>query len=155
MRLTVALHTLRTLGISLVLRLAFLRVLGVDLVNFWIGVISGRREWKRKKHTSPADYWVAPTSNRICGGIGHRCPPSRWRSGPILTVTLWRLWGTALSILILDLDRFKAINDIHGHSAGEWVLTAVAHEFTRQMSSSDAQRASEPRSLRSCCLTPR
>jgi diguanylate cyclase (GGDEF)-like protein len=35
--------------------------------------------------------------------------------------------GTELSMLFIDLDRFKAVNDRFGHLAGSWTLQKVAH----------------------------
>ncbi len=41
-------------------------------------------------------------------------------------VTRARRYGTALSLIMIDVDGLKPINDMHGHQAGDWVLQGVA-----------------------------
>lgn len=45
--------------------------------------------------------------------------------------------GTSLTILNMDLDGFKAINDTLGHQAGDRVLVDVAHALRRQFREAD------------------
>jgi diguanylate cyclase (GGDEF)-like protein len=48
-----------------------------------------------------------------------------------------RRYGTPLSLLILDLDNFKQINDRHGHQHGDEVLRAVATTIRNRVRASD------------------
>ena len=45
--------------------------------------------------------------------------------------------GTPLSLLMLDLDHFKAINDRYGHAAGDKVLRAVTEAWQAQLRGRD------------------
>lgn len=45
--------------------------------------------------------------------------------------------GYLLAVMFLDLDRFKLINDTHGHAAGDAVLTVVAERLMRHAREED------------------
>jgi diguanylate cyclase (GGDEF)-like protein/PAS domain S-box-containing protein len=45
--------------------------------------------------------------------------------------------GSAVVVLMVDLDGFKEINDLHGHHAGDLVLQAVAERLGHAVRSSD------------------
>jgi diguanylate cyclase (GGDEF)-like protein len=45
------------------------------------------------------------------------------------------LTGGAVSLIVLDLDRFKGVNDNHGHERGDAVLRDVAYEIRKSLRS--------------------
>ena len=47
-------------------------------------------------------------------------------------------YGHAAALLLVDVDRFKAINDTHGHLAGDRVLVEVAQVLTGALRLTDS-----------------
>ena len=48
-----------------------------------------------------------------------------------------RRLGTPLSLVILDVDHFKQVNDVHGHVAGDLVLAEVARRVQHEIRAYD------------------
>ena len=65
--------------------------------------------------------------------------PNRRSFGERLRAELQTGAGTnpPLAVLFLDLDGFKAINDLHGHQAGDRLLCVVADRLRRSVRASD------------------
>lgn len=49
----------------------------------------------------------------------------------------WERYGTTFSILFIDVDKFKAVNDNFGHKAGDQVLMDIASFFKSHLRTSD------------------
>lgn len=67
------------------------------------------------------------------------------------TISTWRRHGTPVSVILLDIDRFKALNDTHGHQAGDAVLVALGKVLRRTLRSIDLPARMGAKSLLSCC----
>ncbi|MBB6306176.1 diguanylate cyclase domain-containing protein [Xanthobacter tagetidis] len=52
-------------------------------------------------------------------------------------VERWARGGAGLAVLLLDLDRFKTVNDTLGHAAGDQVLRAAADRFRAELRTGD------------------
>jgi diguanylate cyclase (GGDEF)-like protein len=60
-----------------------------------------------------------------------------WQREAALEITRAFRARTPLAVAIADLDHFKAVNDTHGHLAGDRVLRAVADLLKAQMRAYD------------------
>ncbi|MFZ5364492.1 MAG: GGDEF domain-containing protein [Patescibacteria group bacterium] len=57
--------------------------------------------------------------------------PNRYKIDEVVEaeVAYARRYGTPLSVLFLDIDHFKAVNDNHGHEFGDTVLIELTRRF--------------------------
>jgi diguanylate cyclase (GGDEF)-like protein/PAS domain S-box-containing protein len=54
-----------------------------------------------------------------------------------LQVARAQRYGERAAVMVVDLDDFKAINDVHGHKVGDDALKAVARALTRRLRETD------------------
>ena len=65
-----------------------------------------------------------------------------------------RRYGTTFSVLMMDLDHFKKINDTHGHLVGDEMLYQIAQYCQRSLRKGDTSPDSAARSSFYCCRKP-
>jgi len=53
-------------------------------------------------------------------------------------IDLFYRYGQEFSMIMLDIDDFKKINDVHGHDAGDHVLFSIAEDIRQQVRTSDS-----------------
>ncbi|MEW8959296.1 MAG: GGDEF domain-containing protein [Moorella sp. (in: firmicutes)] len=90
----------------------------------------------------PIGFWIGYTYDRINALANFDCLTGVANRG-LLMKTLYRCLnkaansGTPLSIIFIDIDNFKQINDIHGHDQGDLALKIVAREIKANLRSTD------------------
>ncbi|GGP28218.1 GGDEF domain-containing protein [Silvimonas amylolytica] len=74
------------------------------------------------------------TTDELTGAPNRR----EWQRRCAQAVLMARRQDTPLSILLLDLDHFKMVNDTHGHLVGDLMLRAVANTCRETLRASDS-----------------
>ncbi|MGN6258270.1 MAG: diguanylate cyclase domain-containing protein [Solirubrobacterales bacterium] len=104
-------------------------VLGISLAALLASLIFG---WSRSERMQELERQASQDS---LTGLGNR---RRFEEDLAATMARSRRDGTTGALLMLDLDRFKQVNDSHGHPAGDQLLEEVAEVLRRRTRTSDS-----------------
>jgi two-component system, cell cycle response regulator len=80
-----------------------------------------------------ARFQVLATIDPLTGCLNRRALKDRLEA----EMDRARRYGLALSVLMIDLDRFKDVNDTHGHLTGDSVLSQLGDLLRREVRSVD------------------
>ena len=116
----------RGVGLGLPLALAVLGVLLAALLGSLIV------SWNRGERMRELERQASQDS---LTGLGNR---RRFEEDLAAAMARSRRDGSAGALLVLDLDRFKQVNDSHGHPAGDELIKEVAETLRRRTRASDA-----------------
>ncbi|MEM7705150.1 MAG: GGDEF domain-containing protein [Pseudomonadota bacterium] len=93
----------------------------------------GLLRWSRQARANSSEYQEQALTDPLTG-LGNRRSMEQ-ALGNALSMSLAS--NSALSLLTLDLDHFKKVNDIHGHDCGDAVLKTFAGVMRQACRSSD------------------
>lgn len=108
-----------------------LRGLPVDTADSGAGTVWTVQDITQEIAARQALEWAA-THDPLCGLANRQAFDQR-----VAQVFDERPRSMPAALLLLDLDRFKPVNDTYGHAAGDAVLRAVAHAITAHVRSGD------------------
>jgi diguanylate cyclase (GGDEF)-like protein/PAS domain S-box-containing protein len=96
-----------------------------ESIGSQIGQYIVRRKAEAEKHLAMHDA-VTGLPNRLLfmGRLDH-------------AIVQARRHGRRLAVMFIDLDRFKLVNDTHGHEAGDLLLKAIAHRLKASLRAGD------------------
>ena len=90
----------------------------------YLGALAARNHWSQAEAQAALSSTLArlATLDHLTGGLNRRAFDSRLSE----EVDQAHRLGTGLSVLIVDVDHFKHVNDSHGHLVGDSVLSGVS-----------------------------
>lgn len=109
--------------------ITFMSINGLGLHKNAVRLLQLNNELKNAKETAER---LAMTD--VLSGLNNR--RSFFERGESIFNTA-RRYGHATTVLMLDIDRFKAINDTHGHAAGDEVIKVLAGILRHSVRDSD------------------
>lgn len=114
-------HTLPESVLTVVLMLVTMLILSIGAVTYVIDRQSTRSAVERYRQLSLHDALTGlPNRTAFLERLGQMLETSGTQTGRVY-------------ILSFDLDRFKEINDVHGHAAGDHVLRIAAERMGRRL----------------------
>ncbi|SNY96926.1 diguanylate cyclase domain-containing protein [Halomonas sp. hl-4] len=108
------------------IRIKALDIDGKSLRSLFLHDVTERLQLERLRDQQAREDVLTLLPNRRA--LDERLPEAMART---------RRQQTALAVLFMDLDGFKAVNDLHGHSAGDGLLREVAKRLTEGVRETD------------------
>ena len=98
-----------------------------------LAVLASRLEELASARTRAELFAAQATTDQLTGLANRR----RLDDDLASQLSHYRRHGTPLSVLLIDIDHFKTINDQHGHVVGDRVLQDTARVLTSRLRASD------------------
>ena len=107
-------------------------IVGLSLVG--LGFANNTRRLTGKLNQANKELLELSRTDPLTGTLNHRC----FYEEVDLALTRASRSGSPVSVLVLDIDHFKDVNDQHGHPVGDDVLRAVADSLRASTRAGDA-----------------
>ena len=104
----------------------------MDVTAETVGAVVSYRDITERKHIEEELRRLAVT-DPLTGAFNRR----RFRQRAQEEIDRSRRYQTALTLLMIDIDHFKAVNDTFGHDAGDAVLQGMVAECQKRLRGSD------------------